>query len=565
MPTASLFSQLDLGKRSLQSQQAGMNVAGHNIANIGNEHFSRQRVDLDPQHPLRSRFGTGVDLTAVERITDRFLNERLIGEQARGGELKMREDGLRRLENLFNDAEGLGLRGPLNDFWNAWGQLANKPESEIFRQEVINASKSLSRRFQDVHKELAAFRMEMNGRLAVQVDKINQLARQLVDQNRLIQQTERGSGQTNDLRDAREATLKELSRLIEIDWVENEKQLVTVSVGEGWPLVVGRRANQLEASFANDELGMFSLRGVDSKGISADLTDTVRGGEMRELIDLRDKTSIHFIDKVNQLASELAFKVNRIHATGTGLNTTFDLMRSSFALRADALNKPLPFLKDGKFSVQVLDGETNEFLELYEIDVRAGQDTVGDIVNRINQVVGDPNIFEARLEDDGSVVLASKNPTRFVLGKDETEFSVVMGFNNFFESLEGAKDFRINDRLVENPNQITAGINLLPGDNSKALEIHGLQFLPNMQGNSITFDEFYNATIAELGLMVNRNTAESQSQKLVVDQFQQLRDEVSSVNMDEEVADMVQFQRGFDAAARFISTVDEMTRTVINM
>ena len=180
-------------------------------------------------------------------------------------------------------------------------------------------------------------------------------------------------------------------------------------------------------------------------------------------------------------------------------------------------------------------------------------------------MVGDPTIFEARLEADGSVVLASKNPTRFVLGKDDTEFSVVMGFNNFFENLEGAKDFRINERLEKNTNEITTGNDLLPGDNSKALEIHGLQFEPNMQGDSITFDEFYNGLVAEIGLRLNRNNAESQSQKLVIDQFQQLRDEVSSVNMDEEVADMVQYQRGFDAAAKFVTTVDEMTQTIINM
>ena len=565
MTTASLFSQLDLGKRSLQAQQAGMNVAGHNIANVDNENFSRQRVDLDPQHPQKSRFGAGVDLTQVERITDRFLNQRLIGEQSRGGELAMRGEGLRRLENLFNDTEGLGLRTPLNEFWDAWGQLANKPESEIFRVEVINASKALARRFQDIHQELTALRKELNGRLALQVDKVNQLARQLVEQNRLIQQTERGTGETNDLRDEREATLKELSKLIEFDWVEDENHLVTVSVGEGWPLVVGRRANMLEASFDNDELGMFRLRGIDAKGLSADLGRTLRGGELREVIDLRDKTAVNFLDKINQLASEIAFKVNRVHATGTGINATFDLMRSSFALREDAIDKPVPFLKDGKFRVQVLDGETNEFLRLYEVDVKAGVDTVRDIVNRINQVVGDPTIFEARLNSDGSVLLASKNPTRFVLGKDDTEFSVVMGFNNFFETLEGAKDFRINERLVENPNHITTGNDLLPGDNSKALEVHGLQFVPNMQGDSVTFDEFYNGIIAELGLMLNRNKAETQSQKLVIDQFQQLRDEVSSVNMDEEVADMVQFQRGFEAAAKFIGTVDEMTRTVINM
>ena len=61
MTTGSLFTQLDMGKRSLMAQQSGMNTVGHNIANIDNENYSRQRVDLDSQHPSRSRFGSGVD------------------------------------------------------------------------------------------------------------------------------------------------------------------------------------------------------------------------------------------------------------------------------------------------------------------------------------------------------------------------------------------------------------------------------------------------------------------------------------------------------------------------
>jgi flagellar hook-associated protein 1 FlgK len=429
---------------------------------------------------------------------------------------------------------------------------------------VLSAANALAIRFQGLHAEMQALRKEMNGRIALQVAKVNQLAEQLVAQNALIQQTERGTGETNDLRDEREGTLKELAKLIQFEWVEDENHLVNVSIGNGWPLVVGRRANLLEASHNNEEVGLFSLRGIDSKGISADLTDAVKGGELKELVNLRDETVVGFVEKVDQLASELAFKVNRLHATGTGLKATFDRMRSSFALRDDALNRPLPFLKDGQFRVKILDDEQN-FLNTYEVEVFAGKDTLADVVTRINQVVGDPTIFEATLNDDGSVTLASKNPTRFVLGEDDTNFAVVMGFNSFFENLEGAKDFRVNERLLENPNHITTGRDLLPGDNSVALAIHGLQFEPNMQGDSITFDEFYNGILAEVGLRVNRNTTEKQNQRLVIDQFQKLRDEVSSVNMDEEVADMLQFQRGFDASAKFVSSVDDMTRTIINM
>ena len=548
----------------MSANQAGIGVAGHNIANINNDEFSRQRVDLESQHPRKSRYGSGVDINGVRRQTDSFLNRRMISEQARGGSLGLRADTLRRLENLFNDTEGLGLREPLNGFWDSWGKLANEPESEIFRKDVLSSAKTLATRFQGIAGDLKNIRKELNGRVAMQVDSINQLANQLAEQNKLIQQTERGSGETNDLRDQREGTLKQLSKLVQVDWYEDEEHLINVSVGNGWPMVLGRRANVLESSYRHDEVGFFSLRGVDSKGMTRELTDNIRGGELKELLQLRDETVPNYTNRLNQLASEMAFNVNRVHAIGTGINNTFDRVTSSFALRGDALNKPLPFVKDGTFSIRMVDDD-NDIVDEYEFQVSAGQDTIRDIVNRINLELGPQRELDAKVNSDGSVTLASTGPNRFIFGHDNADFSVVMGFNNFFENLEGAADIRVNDRLLRNPNQVSTGQELIPGNNEVALAIHQLQFQPIMQGGSVTFDEFYNGLTSELGLNINRSNTDLRNQELVIDQFKKLRDEVSSVNMDEEVADMVQYQRGFDASAKFISTVDEMTRTVINM
>jgi flagellar hook-associated protein 1 FlgK len=564
MTSSSLFTQLDLGKRSLMAQQAGTSVTGHNIANIGNDGYSRQRVRLEPQHPGKSRFGSGVDMKGVDRVTDRFLNTRLISEQARFGQTETRTQGLRRLETLVNETEGGGLRAAVNQFWSAWGAVANAPEAEIYRTDLINAGNTLARRVSGMAQDLSHLRQEFNGRLSERVLKVNELASTIATLNEKIQQVEQGAGETNDLRDQREATLKQLSRLVQVDWFENSQNVMEVTVGNGFPLVHGRRANALEASFENKENAFFSLRGLDPKGVSRDLTQEVRGGELPELIALRDDTVVRFSKNLDQVAAELAFQVNRIHSTGTGLNTRFNQLNSSFALKADARDKPLPFLKDGNFRVHLVD-HNNEFLETYEVPVHAGQDTLEDIVQRINATVGDPKLLAARINNDGSVSLASQGSNQFVLGQDDTDFAVLMGFNNFFETLHGASDFRVNAQLAANPNRIAAGRGLLPGDNSVALAIHDLQFQPTMDGGAITFDEFYNGMVADLGLQINRAETDQKNQALIVDQFQKLRDEVSSVNMDEEVANMVQYQRGFEAAAKFINTVDDMTKTVINL
>lgn len=562
--SGSLFSQLDLGKRALMAQQAGMNVAGHNIANINNEDFSRQRVQLEDQHPRKSMFGQGVNIGSVERVTDRFATQRVIAEQARLGGLNVREQTLAKLEQIFNEMETGGLRATLNEFWDAWGHLANQPESEIHRSELITKTRSLTRKLNEMGGQLRGLRTEVNGRMSLQIEQINQLAEQLAVQNTNVQRTDRGRGEASDLRDEREATLKKISKLIEINWFEDDDKLIQVTAGNGWPLVAGRRAGRLEASLKNNELGMFSLHGIDPQGISKDLTGEIREGEMAEMFRLRDETILGFVKRLDEFTTEMAYKINRLHSSGTGINSSTDSLRSSFSLKPDAQVKPLPFLRDGIFRIHLVT-EDNEILETYEVELEAGRDTIRDIVDRINATVGESGLFGATLNSDGSVTLASNGVYNFIIGDDETEFSVLMGFNNFLETLRGATDITINEGLVRKSNTISTGKDLVPGDNSVALAIHDLQFKPTMQGDSITFDEFYNGMLAELGLIVQRSQTDKRNQQVIVDQFQKLRNEISSVNMDEEVADMVQFQRGFDAAAKFITTIDEMTRTIIDM
>jgi len=564
MSSSSLFGQLDVGKRSLMAQQAAMNTSGHNIANINNEGYSRQRVDLQAQHPYRSRFGSGVDLTGVERVTDHFLNQRVIGEQSRGAEIGVREDGLRRIENLMNDQEGAGLRHAMNEFWSAWGGVANNPEDELQRTDLANAASTLARRINGMSHDLDTLRREFNGRLSERVSRVNQLAKEIANLNAKLQQVDRGHGEGNDIRDQREAALKELSKIVQIDWMENDQKVINVTIGRGFPLVHGRTANSLEASLKGADTPLYSVRGIDPKGISQDLTHELRSGELAELISLRDDTVPGYSRRLDALASELALRINRLHATGTGLNSSFSELRSSFALKPDARNRPLPLLRKGMFRMQLVSPK-GDILKTYEARIDAGKDTLADVVKRINDAVGDPNVLKAAIESDGSMSIQAGGGNRFVLGQDDTDLAVLMGFNDFFETLKGASDFHVNPRLVERPTAISTGKGLLPGDNSVALAIQNLQYAPTMDGDSITFDEFYNGMSADLGLQINRAQNDKKSQDLIVDQFQKLRDEVSSVNMDEEVAEMVQYQRGFDAAAKFISTVDDMTKTVIQM
>jgi len=123
----------------------------------------------------------------------------------------------------------------------------------------------------------------------------------------------------------------------------------------------------------------------------------------------------------------------------------------------------------------------------------------------------------------------------------------------------------LSDRIMLDPNTISTGRDLYPGDNRVALDIAKLQTDPHMRNDTMTFDEFYNTILADLGLRIQRNQTEKAQQDSLVNQFSQIRSSISGVNMDEELAKMMQYQKAYEASARFVGTVDQMMDTLVRM
>jgi flagellar hook-associated protein FlgK len=192
---------------------------------------------------------------------------------------------------------------------------------------------------------------------------------------------------------------------------------------------------------------MVGLEGVATNNNRRDITRIFRSGALSEMLQQRDVTIVEFMQDLDELAFGLANRINELHATGTGIRSAASLMKSTYGLNPEALNQPMPFLKDGVFQLHLV-GQDDEFLETYEFEVQAGMDTLQDVVNRINQTVQDPSLLQANIEADGSMLIQTGPEYRFIFGEDQTDLTLIMGFNSFFESLKGAADLRVSDRIL---------------------------------------------------------------------------------------------------------------------
>lgn len=147
---------------------------------------------------------------------------------------------------------------------------------------------------------------------------------------------------------------------------------------------------------------------------------------------------------------------------------------------------------------------------------------------------------------------------------DTSDILVALGINAFFLG-SGAADIEVNPDLLSNPDRLSAGIGRAEGDAgnlNRLLTLRGLD-LDDLEANTI--EDFYADLVGDVGFRAAASTSDLTAQNQLMQQLEAERESLSGVNIDEETVDMLRFQQSYEAAARFIKVVQEMTDTLINL
>ena len=138
---------------------------------------------------------------------------------------------------------------------------------------------------------------------------------------------------------------------------------------------------------------------------------------------------------------------------------------------------------------------------------------------------------------------------------------------DFFSGTLAGNNFAVDATIAADSSKIAASGTAagVPGDNSNALSIAGLQNALMMKSNSTTFDHYYNAMVSDIGNEVRQANTGYDHHSEMMSYLENYRESISGVSLDEEMMSLVQFQLAYDAAAKLISTTDELLQTLINM
>ncbi|MBD0384183.1 flagellar hook-associated protein FlgK [Paenibacillus sedimenti] len=510
----STFGGIEISKRGLFTEQAALSTTGHNIANANTKGFSRQVVNMVASVPIEypgmmrsnvpGQLGQGVEFESITRVREKFLDDQFYNENMSLGTWTIRQDTLEKLEKIVNEPSDSGIRSLMSKFWNAWSDLSKDPENIDGRKILRETALAFTDALNSTSKRLTDLSGDLSENISVKASQVNSIISSVDKLNLEIRRIEGLGDDANDLRDQRDLLMDDLSNIVNISVVETDRGY-NISMGSVSLLTPGTAPTPVTSESLQEALA------------SGDLNS----GEVHGMIVSRDTYVADYIKELDKIASTLT----------TG-EVTVTIPKGSV-------------LPEGT----VLNGVTYS---------GAARTLTSDLTVKVNGV-------------NGLHKLGYNFKSPYVGG----DFFTVKGGGTTFT----AANIQLNPAFIDSPELIASSMRttgtgaseqIVKGDNTLAVlfsQLKDAKFSFPGSGDDadqVTVDDYFRSVVGQLGVQTSEAKRQANNSKDLVDQVESRRQSVSGVSLDEEMANMIKFQHAYNAAARSLTTFDEMLDKVIN-
>jgi flagellar hook-associated protein 1 FlgK len=622
----STFMGIEIGKRGVQAHQQALNTTGHNLNNVNTEGYSRQRVEMSAFDPIYlpglnraetpGQIGQGVVIERIERLRDELLDRRIVMQASNKGYWEARDPYVRMMGHLYLEPGENSVRTKMDEFWTSWQELAKYPSDTAPRTAVIERGRTLIDGIHNRFQGLKSLQEQADEAIQLTVMEVNDLSRQIAALNGDITRIKAQGDMPNDLMDRRDLLVDKLASIIDITISNFDKDEYMVHTS-GFVLVQGQIGRQFDL-----------YKGIDTEGYShiywQDTQQEMRfqKGSLGALLELRDVTIDQEIQTLDNMTMNFVDLVNEVHREGYGINGVTGVnffseypfipnvngnydrsgngeFDSSYIYRMNGQNALESNAQTGLQGVITLSAANgNVQIPYYSTD------TVSDIIVRINNSGAE---VVARLNRNGQLSLKGttaepingirENPD-FVIRHVEDSGHFLTGYAGLLNGAEGGvydwgtadavvnlRDgaafavapiahpsgwIEVNPGVIRDPLSVASGFGTNgraanPGNGDAAQAIASLRNNPVMVGSLSTFDDFFADSTGRMGLLGKQCERAVHTEQDIMKTLHEMRQSISGVSIDEELANMIRYQHGYNAAARFITTVNTMLDTLMRM
>jgi flagellar hook-associated protein 1 FlgK len=457
-------------------------------------------------------------------------------------------------------------------FSTALSALSSSPDATSKAQLVSDAS-ALADGIRGLSGEVQDLRTQANSQIETTVGTINQSLKSLASLNDQIATVTAQGGDTTALEDQRDAALTTLSGLMGVSsYVTADNQLRVYTTGGD--ALLGTTAATLSYT-ASSQLGATATYPGSISGITLngkDVTASQTTGALGALVTLRDQTLPAEQDKLDALASALINQVNVATNAGTSVPAPNSLTSASPVSASDA------FSATGTLRVAVTDS-SGKVVSTQDLDLSTYA-TVGDLVTALNGVGG----LSASIGADGKLsITAASSANGVSLADDGAGVSARFGFNDLLTG-SGASDIGVSSKLTSDPGGLPTAVlsttatlavgdlALASGDSTIADKLSSLltssvsfAATGGQAAKSVSLSSYASSFVSGAATMIAAASTQSASSTAASDAATSRLQNLTAVNIDEELANLTQYQTQYEANAQLISMVRDLFDTLVTM
>lgn len=420
----------------IQASQLGMRSVSNNIANVNTPGYARTQVNLAARSA--GGMGMGVQVTGITRVADVYLQAASLRAAADASSAKASAGILDRLQSQFGGTNDAGsLYGRLIRAFESLGAAAVDPAERVARLSAASDLQSFFDESQRLSAEVRALRDEADRRLSAGVERVNEILVELQTLNVQAQSLNASGADTTGASNRQAELLDELSGLVDI---RSEVQLdgrIFVRTENGVSLLDNGR---LQLSYVAAGTGAYGAEYgtinavVSASGATVDLTSAIRSGELRALMDMRDRELPLIAAQLAEFTSGTADALNAAHNNSSAYPAPSTLTGRATGLLASDL---LSGTGEAVLAIVNTTGELVSRIDLeftgagFTVNGNAGT-TIGDLVTQLNAALGADGTASFT---GGRLVISTTDPDNGLANlQDEANPSSIggRGFAHFF-------------------------------------------------------------------------------------------------------------------------------------
>ncbi|EOE5701606.1 flagellar hook-associated protein FlgK [Campylobacter upsaliensis] len=604
-----IFATLHTGVTGLKASEVQIATTGNNISNANATFYTRQRVVQTTNGYITTggvQVGTGTAIESIVRLHDEHAYFKLKNASTQQEYTGYLGQVLEEISQRFPDLKNTGILNNLENYNKAWNDFASNPNENATKIALVNATKTLAESVNEAHSTLKKVQQKVNDDIKSTVEEINRIGEEIAHINKQIYGEEAlPTDHANELRDRRDELELTLSKLVSAVASKNEivqdnrfEQTITdpghhynLSI-EGFSIVDGVNFHPLKLDY-DDKNKSYSIYYQTPDEKIHDLTAKLKGGQLGAQLDLRgrDYDKLEgaydngilqgYIDSLNTFSKTLITETNNLYAGSAKNSATSDYL--------EGLTGDVPLMnydrtiQAGTFDIVIYDEKGNEKVrKSITIDVTT---TMNDLMNQIKANTDDngnknnqddvDDFINASFSFDsksnsGLFQINAKNGFKVSLEDKGTNFAGAFSVGGFFSGKD-ASDIRIKDSLLNDPSTVRASKNGVDSGNDMANQIIQLQYnkvsFYNKDGtiDELTMEEYYRKFTGKIASDGENNNVIHKSNMTLYNSVYAEYQSKSGVNTNEELAALIQWQSSYGAAAKIVSTVDQMLDTLLGL